>query len=467
MKFNFKKNITTLALSLVVGAFGIGLTSCAQWADTTLNISPNNPADVGLAQLLPSAQGAMGYTFGGDLYRYVSLWTRHHAGTDRQHLSYYQYVMDETNVDTYWSNCYANVMKDLSVLITKADQLQAPHYRGLARILMAMSLANVTDVYGDVPFSQAFAGDAGNTAPTYDQQQNIYTTIQTLLDGGIADLNATTSAFSPGSDDIMLPASLTQANRRAAWIRIANTLKARYALRLSKRNGATASQTALTALNSGMTSNADNVRVVFGPDASTANPLFQFNNQRGDMRMDTYFVTLLNTLNDPRRTPIVGTASPAGPNPGPFYASINSPVIMCHFAEAEFLQAEALFRTGNLAQARVEHIAGVRAALDMLGITGAAADAYVTSATVAPNPITLDAILTQKYIANYFNVESYNDWRRTGIPNIPVAPGALLTAIPRRFPMPQQERLYNAANYPSAAADSRSWMLTRVWWDAP
>ncbi len=465
MKFTLKKKWIALSVFVATSAFSLGLTSCSQWADTSLNISPNNPADVGLAQLLPSAQGAMGYTFGGDLFRYTSLWTRHHAGVDRQHLSYYQYAMDETNTDTYWSNCYANVMKDLSVLITKAEQLQAPHYRGVARILMAISIANVTDVFGDVPFSQAFQGDANNTTPTYDTQQNIYNSIQTLLDGAIVDLNQATSTASPGADDLMLPSTLTAANRRAAWIRIANTLKARYALRLSKRNSG-AAQTALTSLANGITSNADNIRVIFGPDGSTANPLFQFNNQRGDIRMDSYFVNLLNTLNDPRRTALIGSSTPSGPNLSPFFSAINSPVILCHFAEAEFMQAEALFRTGQLAQARVEHINGVRAALEMLGITGAAADTYVSSATVSPNPITLDAILTQKYIANYYNVESYNDWRRTGLPNFAINPGAVLTAVPRRFPMPQQERLYNSANYP-AGGNSRDWMLARVWWDAP
>jgi hypothetical protein len=465
MKFTLKKKLIALSVCVVTTAFSIGLTSCAQWADTNLNISPNNPGDVGMAQLLPSAQGSMGYTFGGDLYRYTSLWTRHHFGTERQHGSIYQYAFDETNIDTYWSNAYSNGMKDLSVLITKAEQAQAPHYRGVARILMAMSIANVTDVFGDVPYSQAFQGDANNTTPTYDTQQNIYNSIQTLLDGAIVDLNQVNSTASPGTDDLMLPASLTPANRRAAWIRVANTLKARFALRLSKRNS-TAAQTALTSLASGITSNADNVRVVFGPDASTANPLFQFGNQRGDMRMDSYFADMLTALNDPRRAALIGSATPAGPNLSPFFSAINSPVMFCHFAEAEFMQAEALFRTGNLTQARVEHINGVRAALEMLNITGAAADAYVSSATVSPNPITLNAIMTQKYIANYYNVESYNDWRRTGLPNIPIAQGALLTAIPRRFPMPQQERLYNSGNYP-AGGNSRDWMLSRVWWDAP
>ncbi|MNL89766.1 Starch-binding associating with outer membrane [compost metagenome] len=67
--------------------------------------------------------------------------------------------------------------------------------------------------------------------------------------------------------------------------------------------------------------------------------------------------------------------------------------------------------------------------------------------------------MEEKSIANFFNLENFNDWRRTGFPAITAVDGAL-SAIPRRLLYPETELRTNPQ--PQQAAR----VTDRVWWDA-
>jgi hypothetical protein len=68
--------------------------------------------------------------------------------------------------------------------------------------------------------------------------------------------------------------------------------------------------------------------------------------------------------------------------------------------------------------------------------------------------------MTQKYLALYTSPEAYNDWRRTGLPNWPLSVGQ--TQMPRRWPLAQDERVYNNAN---AQPYLNKTVFDRVFWD--
>ena len=74
-------------------------------------------------------------------------------------------------------------------------------------------------------------------------------------------------------------------------------------------------------------------------------------------------------------------------------------------------------------------------------------------------PVTLELIMTQKYINSIGTNQAYADYRRTGLPVISVPPGAVLPAMPRRFPYAQDEISYNGDNVPSVTISDK------VWWD--
>jgi hypothetical protein len=101
------------------------------------------------------------------------------------------------------------------------------------------------------------------------------------------------------------------------------------------------------------------------------------------------------------------------------------------------------------------------ASLARFGISDLVFEAAYASET--SGTISLDKIMTQKYIAMYLDVEAFNDWRRTGIPHLlPNTGNVTGDIIPRRLPYPQSERLFNGANLPSDNA-----ITSRVWWDMP
>jgi hypothetical protein len=348
-------------------------------------------------------------------------------------------------------------------MMEKADADGCPYYGGMAKVMMAYMLGSVSDLWGSVPYSQAFQGDADLT-PAYDTQEQIYTTLNTLLDGAITDFAKAESEnkFLPGSEDLIYGGDV------ALWTQAAYALKARYALHLTGKSGATAYTNALTALTNAFTSNGDDFELYFGSALNENGPLFQFNDQRPyDIVVGAYLVDSMLAHNDPRLPLLADTTggvagSHAGEGEaasliGPFYASATSPVPFISYAECKFIEAEALLATDANAAATAFND-GVKASLAKFGVTDPAWEAIYASETGAS--ITLEKIITQKYFALCFQLEVYNDWRRTGFPTLqPAAQGVLGGQIPRRYPYPTSEVQYNSENVPDVT------LTTPVWWD--
>lgn len=450
--------IAACVATLAVSVFYVG---CDRWVDTSLNVNPNNPADVTMDLLLPLVEGGLAWQHGSDPSRFASLFTQHHSGVDRQHLGYYtQYTLGEGDVDNYWTNMY-RIMNNCKILIKKAEEQQSPYYAGVARILLAYSIGLVTDGFGDVPFSEALQGEA-NIHPKFDAQQDIYRAIGQLLDQALRDLDAPQSIFKPGADDYFYGGD------RAKWKKAAYALRARYAIHLTKRSPVDASNAALAALANAFTSNNDDWVMRFGTSVTNANPLYLFDQDRNDIRIAPFFANLLNGLNDPRR-PMIGATPknpsdsiPANDDLGAFYASSTSPVVLLSYTELKFIEAEARLRTGDPAGAKAAYQDAIRASMAWFGVADADVQAYLANPAVVPTgDITLEHIMTQKYIALYTQFETWTDWRRTNYPSLTPLTG---NRIPRRFPLPQSERLFNGANIPPGST-SADWKYTPMWWD--
>jgi len=91
---------------------------------------------------------------------------------------------------------------------------------------MAYLLGITTDHWGDIPYSDAFKGYESDFTPEYDTQEEIYTTIFTLLSEAVTDLNATESLFSPDTEDLIYGGDLDK------WIKASYALKARFSLHM-------------------------------------------------------------------------------------------------------------------------------------------------------------------------------------------------------------------------------------------
>ncbi len=435
------KNIYSILLIILPLLFLT--TSCDDWEE--LNTDPNKPIEVTPGLLLPSAQGAFAYGMGGDISRYAGIMTQHFAGTARQWSLYNGYDLSESDFDNIWRfSVYGGPLNDLQLLMQDAEATGSLHYAGVAKILTAMIMLNVTDMWGDVPYSQAFRG-VDNFQPAYDSQQEIYATVHQLLDAGIADIGQASSVLSPGGDDLVYGGNLE------SWAKLANALHARAYIHTSHFNGGAAQQ-ALNALANGLASNDDDAQVGFGTSPTEQNPFYQFNDQRGDIQyLGGTMDVLMGNLGDPRRD-----AYFVGDNGlmGDFFGSETAAVAFFTYAEQKFIEAEALMRSGG--DPYDAFIAGIEASCNRVGIDGTAISDYIASVDPGRGNVTMDDIMTQKYIALFTQPESWTDWRRTGIPALSGNGGQ---DIPRRFLYPETERLYNGANVPSAT------LLSKVWWD--
>ncbi len=161
-------------------------------------------------------------------------------------------------------------------------------------------------------------------------------------------------------------------------------------------------------------------------------------------------------------TYVVGTIPATGTTGG------DGPVRLLTNFQVQFILAEAALILGTAGDPNTYYQAGIRASMTKVGMTTAEIDKYFTE---NPSVVTLSGttaqkkaqIVTQKYIAWVGNaIESYNDWRRTGLPvlTLPLnTTGDNPTVIPQRLPYTPQELTRNPnAPTPRPLTD------VKVWW---
>jgi len=432
------------------------MASGCNWIDPAINVDPNAPSDAPYKTILPTAQVGLAYVFGGDYYRFTSLFTQHHFGYTRQHQSMYNYDLLESDLDNAWTTVYSGPLMDLKILIDDATLNKQYKYAGISQIMMAIGLGNTTDILGDIPYSAGFQGN-DNLKPKYDSQQEIYNTIQKLLDDAIVNLsNTAENEFTPGTDDFVYQGDVSK------WIKAAHSLKARYYLHAKDYANAQ------NEVAQGFSSNADDMLLVFGSSETNSNPFYQFMQQRGDISMGPKLMELLEAFNDPRIITFTSQDSVFDTSvfPDGFYTQANSPVPFITYAEIKFIEAECLFANDKNSSYQA-YLDATKANLEFFGIDQADIDDYIANPEVAvgANNFTLENLINQKYIALYHQLETWTDWRRTGYPTLSPVKG---NAVVRRMVYPQSERLYNNENLRTADGYTEitsSFIFSEMWWD--
>jgi hypothetical protein len=484
-----KKYLKTFATVLVTA---VALSGC-DFGD--INVNPNAPTDAPMNVLLPAAQANLAYGIHGDIAQFTSIFLQQTSGVNNIYLTVGQYDLNGNLAGRVWDgNLYPGAMNDLNIVIRKATQQNAPHYRGVARVMMANALGQAVDLWNNVPYSDAFRGNDAERVlqPRYDRAEALYDTIQNVLNQAIADLQATSSTLSPGRDD------LVYGGDRTRWTQAARALKARYFNHLSKVNAEQSARDALAQLQAGtFAANAQDARIVFGNTIDAAAPWFRFSQSTfgTGIRVSSTLVQLMQQRNDPRlpfyAAPFSATSGIVGARPGqadeagtafvgPYYNRAEAPTNFITFVEVKFIEAEANFRLGRLAEAAAAHNAAVAASIAKVtvSITGAATNAVANTAYISQfgsetaASITLEKILTEKYFAMYLDPEAWTDWRRSvttdrpnGVPALqPAANSQQFTGgrLPRRWPYPISEVQQNRAN---VEAQGSATLTDRVFWD--
>ncbi|MBS7231991.1 SusD/RagB family nutrient-binding outer membrane lipoprotein [Flavobacterium psychroterrae] len=460
--------------SIILAAFSISLLTGCQTELDDFNDNPNNPSTSNPSLLVAAMEVSTFQTHTSGLTRNAGIFTQHLAGTNVGQMGEIaRYIVTEQDVNNEWNTLYQTTLMNGHIL-NRDFAKDYPWYNGIGQVLTALNLGYATDMWGDIPYDEAFLAAEGNKNPKYNTQQEIYERIQTLLDKAIVNL----SQPEDSNEEIPEDADFIFNGDTEKWTKVAYVLKARFALRLTNVEGSTvAAQKALDYITKAdMTANSDDANTYFPGTANSFNQWYAFNVSRANyLKVGKYFVDYLQNNNDPRLSfmiakniPPKGSTAPAiyiGNSAedqastgtsyiGPKYASANSSIGIVTFAEAKFIEAEAKARLGQ-PSAQVALQEAVTASVTK--ITGSAPSATFLGTATA----TFDVanIIQQKYLALFLTMEPYNDYRRTGFPALTPNKNSNTKLIPVRLPTPSDERQYNT----NATVVSN--VTTKVWWD--
>lgn len=459
----------------IIRNIGLTLTlimvSCDSYLD--VNENPNNPEDAPISGLMINTT----YESGKNIFRVGDITSNYVQYLASPNQASASDTMEPVSHNNTWFNIY-NVMTDLTVLIEKAEEQGANHYKGAAQVLMALNLGMGVDIFGDMPFSESFTFET--VTPSYDDDEQLYSIIMDFLDEGIANLQGETT-ISIGEDDFIYQGDTIK------WIAFANMLKARYMI----HNQGNMSEI-LEAVDMGFQSNDDNAKVNFFEQ--DINPWADVARDNADLLLGGWiseqFIQALDGTSYPTIDPrlglmvgttdddtFVGTVNGAGRGNAPeqgarstliedqYYTSITSPILIGTYSEQKFIEAEAAFEIDK-SRSYQAYLDGITAHMQMLEVPQEEIDAYLAdpSVSMGEGAFTLADIFKEKWVALFLHPESWNDARRFDYQyrdmDLPVNLNPDLNGqFIRRLPYPDNEASRNGQNVPDVT------LLDRIFWD--
>ncbi len=437
--------------------------------DEDINRNPNLPTVATGPQLLASAMLSLPELSSSQQGEFLA-----------QYLAETQYVTASLypKTSTSFYGWYQGPLMDIQMVLdhaTDKDELV------VARILKAYIFWNITDRWGDVPFSEALKGDEDFT-PKYDTQESIYDQLFLLL----KEANASPVDGSL-TNDILYGGDLTR------WKKLANTIRLLMALRLSRVDPQRGMTEFNAALEDGiMESNDDNLVFRHLADANHQNYWYgQIHDQSREWwALTRGMVDKMLPVNDPRLFVYGEPNRSEGMYVGQLYGDTkdfdtekysllgksiwaqDAPVYLVTYAQALFALAEAA-KLGWIAGGETEAEENYNRAIKESVLQWTGSDEGVAEMLDHPDvkydPVSgYRKIGMQRWIHLFMHgYEAWSEWRRTGFPDDLVSPGGV--AVPRRLNYVEAEKFNNAENYQQAVerqfGDEES-LYGRVWWDA-
>lgn len=485
-----------------------------------MNRDPNKYSEVVPGYLFTSALldgvnnnfvGSAYLTIGGSMQHFATYKEVPAAGD-----KYFNYGYSTGN----WAAYTSSVNKILKVIDAVADNPSQINNLSMARIWKVFIFHRLTDLYGDIPYSEA--GKAltdKNYTPKYDTQESIYTDLLKELDESVNAFSASQPTF--GNADLIYNGNIGQ------WKKFGYSMMLRLGMRLTEVNPSMAETWVKKALAGGVILDNQDVATidyVDGSQTSSRNFItsgllsIDYITPGGDNveggKFSKTFIDHLKTTKDPRLNVFsivwvntgngfradTSTALQMGmqnaafnslppdfnkysePNPATLLKYSN-PTIVLGNAEMYLLMAEAVLRnwySGETAKNAYEM--AVKAGMQQWGqfgdggvISEAKINAYLTANPYMENKPLADQynqIHTQKWVSLFLQdeYEIFSNWRRTGLPVLVPTnyPGNLTGGkIPTRFVIPDSEEIFNTENFYEARKRQGdvNTLSSVVWWD--
>lgn len=415
--------------------------------------------------------------------------------------SYHCYVITNSIMESAWNNLFKWASNAEAMRLLAAGQGDAG-WEAVSTTLKVLYVSNITDMFGDIPYSQAFRGSSENiTKPVFDTQRSVYEQLLAALERA-NELYASAPPVSNAEADLLYAGDLTK------WRKFNNSLYLRLLMRLSNRDREM--------------DIASRIRTVFDNPAEW--PVFTSNGDNATFYYDAvepyvnYFgdmteASFTNTGRKAARQIIDMMAEPGDPRISIWFkqasgegwkgqesgmesqevdkdgisrlrkdnlGDYSSPYSHMKYDEVLFIYAEAIKRgwiPGGDALAETYYNDAIRASIRFWSDINVAGSAVAEStierflANVAYDG-TLARILEQKYLALFWTgFEAWHEYRRTGYPELTINPGTQNDHIlPRRLCYPTNTVKTNPVNYATTLTRLRNLyggdddMKTPVWW---
>ncbi|WP_028298785.1 SusD/RagB family nutrient-binding outer membrane lipoprotein [Olivibacter sitiensis] len=414
-----------------------------------------------------------------------------------------------------WYSSTNNVMNNWLLMKRSEIDVKYPDLYAIATIIKVAAVQRLVDTFGPYPYTQY---GEGSEVP-FDSEEEAYNAFFSDLDEAVTALQAAEAA-DPNADMVRFAKwdRSSLGGEYTSWIKAANSLRLRMAMRISGVSPAKAQQEAEKAVaeaNGGILDRAFEIIL------TATNPYYTFATAWSDTRLSASIETYLTGFEDPRLEAYALPATGAGvvgqfkgirpgvakPDKDRYigYSLPNisqaDPIKVIDVAEGYFLKAEGVLRGWNMGggTAQQYYEDGIRASFTYNGVSGVdeyllstgTQIAYVDPRNTANNsaPIStvtvqwneaasfeqkLEKIITQKWIAIYpEGTEAWSEFRRTGYPRMyPIMvtnnPDLPLGTFIKRLTYPltvisaSGQAVANAVSQHLGGNDSAA---TPLWWD--
>jgi len=431
-----------------------------------VNVDPNNPAaEVGTPELIfPSAVASTAVRVGGEYAVLGGMWSQHwtQSNAANQYKSVDQYNVTSSSYNGSFSEMFSGALNDYTFVINKAEEDENWIFYMMGTVMKAYNYQVMVDLYDQLPYDEAFQGDA-NLTPAYEGGQAIYAKLIASIDNALTkDFSAGTNTV-PGKKDFLFEGDVTK------WKQFANTLKLKMYLRMINAAPAEAEAgvTALFANGIGFLGQ-DAAMTQFEDAPDKSNPFYEYNfrqlNVATNLRASNTLMSFLKSNSDTRLDAIYteGSEGQFALYQGQFNASSTAidpdkpsvarqsaiePVRFISAAESYFMQAEAIARYGVAGDAKAMYDAGVTAAFGQFAFDSQFdeyeldATPYIEAGGKYEFPAAgsleekVEAIITQKWVScvGSHSLESFFEQNRTGYPKVSAVSGDDDSYVPGQF----------------------------------
>jgi hypothetical protein len=481
-----------LALLLV-----IIFSSCSKSLEE-INVDPNKISSVDDAYLFSNA---VSQTFGGpqnerklQLFfgaQYSHFYVCPH-NTARPHDTYDDFLYTDDYLAVIKST-YTNPLQLSNRVISMTSEGESKNdlRNALAKVLSICNYTRITDLYGEVPYTEGGWGDLGYLYPKYDTQDFIYKSMMDTLGRCVQIIkNGDPEKGYEGFDPMYN-------NHLDLWAKFANSFRLRLAIRARFAAPEFCEEVIQECLQEELIeTNKENARLFSLDDERHYNE-WSRTWEIMPWKMSEYLVSWLIDSHDPRLTswvlPNIDNEYKGVPNglndnafstvnwnkvsdPAPNLYAANMPVHFLTAAEVKFMQAEAEIIVNGF-NANKYYQEGIFLAMSLWKIPQDSINRFINEEPEATlfgdEENMLRQIGTQKWLALITNfTESYTEIRRLGYPVIPrrtdpfLDPGVTDGYLPKRFLYPPEEISLNQKNVEEAIErQGPNKITTPVWWD--